>query len=275
MPARLVVPASSDRFIARARYAEAAEVVLDLEDAVPPAGKVAARERAVAALAGDWGPRVAVRVNAPGTPWGEDDLRAVAGAGPVLATIVLPKVSGPENLAFAAEALGGAPVALQALIETPQGVAAVNDVARAGHGLEALILGYADLGAALGRPTGLAPAFWQPVQDAVVIAAKANGLAAIDGPCLSIGDADRLSTEVAHARACGFDAKWAIHPSQLDAIRRGLAPTDAEVERARAVLAALDAGAQDGRGAVELDGEMLDEVHRAIAERTLVRAQAP
>lgn len=277
---QLVVPGSSERFLARAPAA-GCEVVLDLEDAVPVDGKQSARERVLAALEREgWQTRVLVRVNAPGTPWCHEDLIACAGASPALAGVVIPKVSGPGDIAFVGRLLDGAeaaagrtaPLAVQALIETPQGVQAVRDIAGSGGRLEALILGYADLAAAMGRPAAAAPAFWQPIQDAVVVAASAHGLSAVDGPCLALSDPERLTAEVAHARACGFDAKWAIHPGQVETISRGLEPSADEIARARAVLEALSAGAAEGRGAVELDGQMLDEVHRAVAQRVIARA---
>ena len=269
----LVVPAAPAAKLEKGRTIEADEVVVDLEDAVVPAEKDAARDAVAAALgSGEWtAGSVAVRVNAIGTPWCHLDLAALAG---VAATIVLPKVESAGDLAFADRLLdgaGGTRTRLLALIENAAGLQDVGDIARASGRLDGLILGYADLAASLGRGAG-EPGDWRFAQDAVLGAARAAGIDAIDGPYLGIRDDDAFRAQVAHARALGFDGKWAIHPAQLDALRDAFTPTDEEVADARETLAALDRAAADGIGAIAAGDRMLDEALAASARRTLARA---
>jgi citrate lyase subunit beta/citryl-CoA lyase len=261
------------------------ELVFDLEDAVAPAPKDEALEAAVARLV-DWsGAKVAVRVNAPRTPWCHLELAALAAApGPQPHSIVLPKVESAGDLAFADRLLTGAeagsarrqrPLGLQALIETAAGLARLEEIAAAAGRLEALILGYADLAASLGRSReGAADsATWLPARERLLTAARANGLQAIDGPFLGTAPDEPFLTAARQARDLGFDGKWAIHPAQVEALNEAFTPTAEEVEHARAVLAALErAEAEGGAGAVALDGEMLDEALAAGARRVLARA---
>jgi citrate lyase subunit beta/citryl-CoA lyase len=268
----LVVPAAPAAKLEKGRTIEADEVVVDLEDAVVPGGKDAARDAVVEALRGDWAAEsVAVRVNAIGTPWCHPDIAALAGAA---RTIVLPKVESAGDLAFADRLLdgaGGEGTRLVALIETAAGLQDVAAIAGASARLDGLILGYADLAASLGRGAGT-PGEWRFAQDAVLVAARAAGIAAIDGPYLGIRDDEGFRTEVAHARALGFDGKWAIHPAQLDALREAFTPTDAEIEDARETLAVLERAAAGGAGAGAAGDRMLDEAHAVSARRVLARA---
>jgi len=277
----LVVPAAPAAKLAKGRGLDADEVVIDLEDAVVPAAKDAAREAVAAALAQEFAAAsVAVRVNAIGTPWCHLDLAAVAASAREHVAVVLPKAEHPYDLAFADRLLDGAEAAagrttrvrLLALIETAAGLEAVAEIARASERLDGLVVGYADLAASLGRPAGGPPADWRFAQDAVLVAARAAGIQAIDGPHLAIGDDDPFRAEVAHARALGFDGKWAIHPAQVGALRDAFTPTEAEVHEARETLAALDRAAQQGAGAVAADGRMLDEALAVSARRILARA---
>jgi citrate lyase subunit beta / citryl-CoA lyase len=277
----LVVPAAPAAKLEKGRSLDADEIVIDLEDAVVPAAKDEAREAVMAALAEDFAaPSVAVRVNAIGTPWCHVDLAAVAAAAREHVTVVLPKAEHPHDLAFADRLLAGVeaavgrqtPVRLLALIETAAGLEAVGALARASDRLDGLILGYADLAASLGWPEGGEPADWRFAQDAVLVAARAAGIQAIDGPHLGIRDDEPFRAGVAHARALGYDGKWAIHPAQLDALREAFTPTEAEVADARETLAALDRAAVDGAGAVAAGDRMLDEALAVSARRVLARA---
>ena len=276
----LVVPAAPAAKLAKGRGLEADEIVIDLEDAVVPAAKDEAREAVVAALAEDFAaPSVAVRVNAIGTPWCHLDLVAVAGSAREHVTVVLPKVEHPYDLAFADRLLAGAeaaagreaPVRLLALVETAAGLQAVAELARASARLDGLIIGYADLAASLGR-VGAAQGDWRFAQHAVLVAARAAGIQAIDGPHLAIRDDEPFRTEVAHARSLGYDGKWAIHPAQLGALREAFTPTEAEVAEARETLAALERAAAEGAGAVAAGEQMLDEALAVSARRVLARA---
>jgi len=275
----LVVPAAPAKMLEKARSLEADEVVIDLEDAVVPAAKDEARGAVVDALAQEFAaPAVAVRVNAIGSPWCHMDLAAVAGAAREHVTVVLPKVESAGDLAFADRLLAGAeaaagrsaPVRLLALIETAAGLQAVGSLRS--PRLDGLILGYADLAASLGRPSGGEPSDWRFAQDALLVAARAAGIQAIDGPHLAIRDDEPFRAGVAHARALGYDGKWAIHPAQLDALREAFTPTGEEVAEARETLAALERAAADGAGAVAAGDQMLDEALAVSARRVLAQA---
>jgi citrate lyase subunit beta / citryl-CoA lyase len=278
----LSVPASSARKLEKAPELGADEIVVDLEDAVAPVAKDEARAGALAALEdGRWGTTtVSVRVNAPRSPWCHLDVAALAGLPGLPASLVVPKVESAGDLAFLDRLLDGVeaatrrarPLRLQALIETAAGLARLGEIASASERLDALILGYADLAASLGRrgPDDLDA--WRPAQDAVLVAARANGLQAIDGPHLGIAVDDAFIAGATRARDLGFDGKWAIHPSQVAALNELFTPTAEEVSRARQVVEELErAEREGGQGAVALDGQMLDEAVRVAALRVLAR----
>jgi len=252
------------------------EVVIDLEDAVAVATKESARTAAVAALERWAGPAVAVRINAPRTRWCHLDAIALGALRELPCSIVLPKVESAGDLEFidrlldGVEAASGAtgPLRIQALIETAAGLAAVEEIAASSSRLEALILGYADLAVSLGGTRALEA--WLPAQHAILLAARSNGLQAVDGPFLGIAVDDAFRAAAERTRELGFDGKWAIHPSQVDALNEIFSPTADELEWARAVMEAL--GRAGNEGAVQLDGQMVDEAVRAAALAVLARA---
>lgn len=266
--------------LAKARELPADEVVIDLEDAVAPEAKAEARAAAVAAMAENWGERaVAVRVNSVGSDWWQRDVAELTAAGGALDSLVVPKCEGAgdvESVASLLDDAGSADLGLQALIETAAGLVAVREIAAASPRLEALIVGYADLAASLGRPASAQyPGDrWHWVRETVLVQARAAGLAAIDGPYLSIEDADGLRASAEGARALGYDGKWAVHPAQLGALNEVFSPAPEEVERARAVLDALAGAGGEGSGATELEGEMIDEASRKQAARIIAHAEA-
>jgi citrate lyase subunit beta/citryl-CoA lyase len=276
----LSVPARPARKLEKARRLAADEIVIDLEDSVSPDDKLEAREAVAEALRdGDWvAPTISVRVNGIATPWFPDDLAAIVAAGDRLDSVVVPKVEGPADLERCVRMLEAAerrgsrtdPVGLQALIESAAGLQAAGVIARSSQRLEALILGPADMSVSLGFPSPAEGSRWDFVRGTLLVAARAAGLQAIDGPYLQITDADGLRESAARARELGFDGKWALHPAQVEPIEAALAPTPEELARAEAILAALERG--DGRGAVLLDGEMIDEASRKRARRILGRA---
>jgi citrate lyase subunit beta/citryl-CoA lyase len=280
----LSVPGSSERMLVKARDLPADELVLDLEDAVVADRKDAARAAVTAAIRdGAWGGRsLAVRVNGAGTAWHAADVEeVVAGAGDALASLVVPKVEDPAQLReidarlHATEArTGRAPVGLQALIETAAGLVRAAEIARASPRLEALVIGFADLAASLGRPRAAdyPGDRWHHVRETVLVAARSAGLQAIDGPHLDVGDLDGLAVEAGRARALGLDGKWALHPGQIEPINGAFTPAQAEVDRAGAILDAL--AAAEGRGAVALDGEMIDEASAKLAALLLARGRS-
>ncbi|GAA5129597.1 CoA ester lyase [Haloechinothrix salitolerans] len=277
----LSVPATDERRFAKAAASGADEIVLDLEDSVPPGGKDEARERVAAWLATQEVPAgVSVRVNAPRSPWCHADIVAVGGSAGADRSIVVPKVENAGDLAFVDRLLDGVEAAagrvpqtsVQALIESPEGLANLGEIMTATRRLRAVILGYADLGAALGRSPDAGADSWAPARHAMLVAARTAGVAAIDGPFLGV-DADEPFTDaVRHAARFGFDGKWVIHPRQVAAVVEAFTPTSAEVEHADRVLAALESGHARGAGAVELDGQMIDEALAVTARRTLAKA---
>jgi citrate lyase subunit beta/citryl-CoA lyase len=283
----LSVPGSSERKIQKALGLDVDELIFDLEDAVAIPAKDQARAAVVAALAGarDQAGRIAVRVNSPGSPWCHLDLIALAAADVPPASVILPKTEGPADVAFVDRLLAGVeagagvtrPVGVQALIETAAGLRWAPEIAASSERLETLILGYADLSVSLGRrPPGPADpdgSAWDGARDAVVLAAKASGLQAIDGPYLGIAVDEPFQAAALRARELGFDGKWAIHPAQVAALNEAFTPTDDEVGRAREIVAALDAASSgQGDGAVALDGAMLDEALRQWAIGVLASA---
>jgi citrate lyase subunit beta/citryl-CoA lyase len=264
----LSVPGSSERMLAKAAALAADEVVIDLEDGVAPGDKDAARGLVASVLDAGSLRGAAVRVNAPGSEWFEGDVAELSGRAE---SIVIPKVESAAELAEVDIAVPRG-VRLQALVETAAGLQSAGEIAAASPRLDALILGYADLAASLGRGPGAdAPELWLHAQDTVLVAARAAGIQAIDGPHLAIRDEAGLRRWAAHTRTLGFDGKWAVHPDQLGPINEAFTPAAEELERAAAVVAALGEGAP---GAVELDGEMIDEAIRKQALSTVARGRA-
>lgn len=278
----LVVPAVRERMIEKAAGLALDEVVIDLEDAVPPAEKTdATRRRVVAALRErEWRARtVGVRLNAADTEWFERDAELVVGeAGPRLDVVVLPKVESAEALLAAERLLPG--VAIEAQIESARGLVEVERIAAASTRLEALVFGPGDYAASLGLPQleiGVIDADypgdqWHYAKARLANAAHAFGLDPVDGPYSAFRDLAGLREAARRARALGFVGKWAIHPDQTDAIAEAFTPPAEQVERARLLLAALAEAEADGRGAAVFDGAMIDEASRKMAEAIVARA---
>jgi citrate lyase subunit beta/citryl-CoA lyase len=281
----LSVPGSSPRMLAKSLDSAADEIVFDLEDAVAAAAKDDARAAVVDLLAGGL-PRqqIAVRINAVGTPWCHADLIAFGGLKNPPATVILPKVESAGDIAFVERLLAGVTgdavrrgiighgIKVQALIESAAGLVAVDEIARAGASLDALILGYADLSASLGREPGAVS--WDSARERLLWAARANGLRAVDGPHLGIAVDDAFRAGLDLAARTGFDGKWVIHPSQIAAVNDAFSPDAKQIDWAERVLAALQAGQEQGLGAVALDGAMLDEAIAVRARRVLARSGA-
>ena len=265
----LYVPADRPRALAKAAGLGADALILDLEDAVAPKAKDAARKAlagmGAVAAAPDGGPLRAVRVNGAGTPWHEADLALAARLRPD--AVVLPKVGGPSDVRRAAAALPEG-VALWAMVETAAGVLAAPAIAAAPR-MGALVVGTNDLSAEL-RATGRA-ALSHALQG-IVLAARAARIVALDGVCNAFRDADALGAECAEGRALGFDGKTLIHPSQVAVANARFAPTPEEVDLARRRIAAF-AGA-GGRGVAVLDGRIVEALHVAEARRVMAMAEA-
>lgn len=253
----LFLPASNPRAVAKARALPCDLAMLDLEDAVKPADKAAAREAAVAA-ARDWPADrlLAIRINGHGTAEQAADLDAIAGLP--LAAIVIPKVEDSAELS------AGLTSPVLAMIETPAGVYAARDIAAA-PGVAGLIAGSNDLAADLrvSDRTGLMLAL-----QTIVLAARAAGGIALDGVYNRLADEAGFAADCAAGRSDGFDGKTLIHPSQIEPCNRAFGPSEAEVEEARALVAAHTGGAE------RFADRMIEAMHVETARRVLARAGA-
>ena len=269
----LFMPASNPRALAKARDLPCDAVILDLEDAVAPEAKAAARGAALAAAADGFGARAcAVRINALDTPWGKADAAALAGAAGV-AAVVVPKVSSAADLLAVRELLGADGPPLWAMIETCEAILRLAEIVGAGAdaGLDLLIAGTNDLAKEMRCRPGVAREPLIPALTQMVIAARSAGLTALDGVCNAIHDDARLVAECAQGAMLGFDGKTLIHPNQIAAAHAAFGPSAAELAWARAVVAAFAAPEAAGKGAIRLDGAMVERLHLAEAERLLDR----
>ena len=236
-------------------------VVLDLEDSVAPEAKDAARDAACAAVRTYGRREVVVRINRAGTPWHQADLKAVRAAGPD--AILLPKVEKAADIE-------ACPIPVWAMIETPLGV--LNAVAIAAGGAACLCMGTNDLLKALrAQPLPDRRNLW-PALSATVLAARAYGASVIDGTYNDIADQAGFAESCAQGRAFGFDGKTLIHPSQIESCNRIFAPSPEDVARARRIIEAFEKN--PGKGAIALDGQMVERLHAEEAQRILVLHQA-
>ncbi len=274
----LYVPGSNARAVEKARGLPADAIILDLEDAVAPAAKEEARRTVGAALAaGGFGHReVALRVNGPATPWGADDLAFAARAG--ADAVVLPKVEFPGEVRDAEEALvaAGAPpaLALWCMIETPRGVLAAPAIAGATPRLAALVMGTSDLVKDLGARHTPGRAEVLVALGTVLLAARAHGLAALDGVHLDLADDAGFEAACRQGRDLGFDGKTLIHPRTIDAANRLFAPAPDELAGARRVIEAHAEAERAGSGVVVVDGRLVEALHVEEARRTVALADA-
>ncbi|TVQ55481.1 MAG: CoA ester lyase [Rhodobacteraceae bacterium] len=273
----LYIPASKARALEKARTVSADVLIIDLEDAVAPSEKVAARAAMAAAVRdGGFGPReVVVRVNGLDTPWGAADIVAAAEAGPD--AILLPKVDGPEVVADAAARMDyhNAPVdtAVWAMIETPRGVLNAAAVAAAPR-LACLVMGTNDLVKDLRAHHTPNRAAVTPSLGLCVVAARAHGLAVLDGVYNAFRDLDGLRAECEAARVMGFDGKTLIHPLQTPVANAVFAPSAADIEEAMAVVEAYETAAAQGEGVAVLEGRIIENLHADAARRLLAEAAA-
>jgi citrate lyase subunit beta / citryl-CoA lyase len=290
----LSVPGSSPKMLAKGPTLPADEVFMDLEDSVAPLAKEEARDNIVNALGdNDWGDKtVVVRINSIDTQWAADDLKTVVeNAGRRLDCIMIPKVQYAHEVSFVDHMLrmietnGGLDkrIGIEAQIETATGLRNVHEIAHASDRLETLIFGPADMSASLGLPTVTAglpmPGYpgdhWHWVLETILVAARAAGLQAIDGPYLLIKDLDGFRSMAMRARALGYDGKWALHPGQVDVLNEVFTPTQEEYDKAEALLEAYrEATEVELRGAVMFGNEMIDEASRKMAVQFAERGRA-
>jgi citrate lyase subunit beta/citryl-CoA lyase len=253
----LFLPASNPRAIAKARGSAADLVVLDLEDAVKPGDKAAARKAAIEALSDKWPMPVAVRVNGIGTEYHSLDLDAVARSKADLA--VVPRAISAHLVSGVREAVAR-PVL--AMIETAAGVLAAAEIA---HEAAGLIAGTNDLRADLRLPLDASRESISASLQLIVLAARAAGVAAFDGVFNGLDDTAGFGAEAEAGRQLGFDGKSLIHPDQIAPCHRAFAPSEAEVARARALVDAFSGGAE------RLGDEMIERMHVIAAQRVLER----
>jgi citrate lyase subunit beta / citryl-CoA lyase len=265
----LYLPASNARALEKARTLDADGLLLDLEDAVAPSAKGEARAQAVAAArAGGFGHReVVIRVNGLATPWGAADLDAAARSG--ADAVCLPKVERPEEVAEAERALAGAPehLALWCMIETPRGVLAAAEIAAASPRLACLVAGTSDLVKDLRARHTPARTEVLTSLSLILLAARARGLAALDGVHLDLADEAGLAAACAQGRDLGFDGKTLIHPKQLAAANAAFAPAADELAAARRIIAAHAEAEAAGKGVTVVDGRLVEALHVEAARR--------
>ena len=275
---QLVTPASSEKIIAKAMAADCDSLVIDLEDAIAPSQKAAARDllRRVLSTATDplRGRReLGVRINGLESPWCLDDLQALQGLP--IDTVVVPKIHAAEDL-YVFDCMlgqlerrsGGMPrLTLQPLIESARGLEHAASIARASSRCVSLIYGVGDYMADTGVP--LDSPLVSMARARVVNAAAAAGVMAIDHVHPAVADVDGLRNSSLAGRALGFAGRWAIHPGQIATINACFSPGAAELDKARRTVAAYEAALAAGEGAITLDGELVDEAVLKIARRHL------
>ena len=272
----LYLPASNERALAKARSIPCDALILDLEDAVAPDAKPAARDAACEAVAGGaYGAReLTIRVNGADTAWHRADLEAACAAGPD--AVVVPKVGSADAVLELVEAMAGfgAPVhtKLWAMVETPAAMLHAEDIAAASDRLTVLVMGTNDLAKELSAEhvPGRHPLL--PGLGLALLAARATGTAILDGVFNDVQDADGFLAECRQGREMGFDGKTLIHPSQVDGANAAFAPSEQAVQDARGILQAWDDGA--GAGVVTYRGRMVENLHVESARRTLALDQA-
>jgi malyl-CoA/(S)-citramalyl-CoA lyase len=290
----LAVPAHRARLVQSAAASAADAVYLDLEDAVPPSEKEPALAAAIEWVSTlDWGAKtLAVRVNAADSPTFDSEVNALAGL-PRLDSLILPKAERVDDVARLRSRLEQAtrsnPAEIELLIETALGMVNIDALA-ASRGVTALHLGVGDFAASLGARTseiGVSPPAYRLLGGAsegypttpldlfaypmmrLLVAARAFGLRAIDGPCGAFQDDAMTAATAEKAAALGFDGKQVIHPRQIELTRKAFMPTEKELEFARRAMAAMEAAEKDGKGAVTVDGRMIDYANMRMIRRLL------
>ncbi len=289
----LTVPANKDKMVAKALQRGADQVMLDLEDSVPPGEKRGAREvaaRSFPELA--WGSVTrCLRINGMDTPFAYRDLvDVVEGAGEHIDTVVLPKAASGAQIEAVAMLLdqieantgqaGG--IGLEAIVEDAQGMLRVEEIAMASSRLEALVFGVADYGASLRMPSRGASGHgeedpdypghkWHYPLSRLLMAARAAGLQAIDAPYGDYGDPEGLERSCRMSAALGYDGKWAVHPDQIETVNRVFTPDESDYERCRRILEAYERARVSGEGVISLDGEMVDAASVRVAREVCAK----
>ena len=283
----LAVPGSNPRFIEKAQGLPADEIFLDLEDAVAPSAKEEARKNVVAALnEGDWDGKIrVVRINDLRTHWAyRDVIEVVEGAGAKLDCLMLPKVQEPDDVRWLdrlltqIETAMGYPVGrigIEAQIEDARGMTNIDAIAASSPRLETLIFGPGDFMASINMKTLVVgeqpPGYtegdaYHYILMRILLAARAHDLQAIDGPYFNVRDVEAFKRVARRSAALGFDGKWVLHPSQIEAANEVFSPTQEDYDHAELILDAYEYYTTvEGRGAAMLGDEMIDEASRKMA----------
>ena len=270
----LYIPGSRPRALEKAQGLAVDAIIFDLEDAVSPDEKIAARTLLAETLqSAEYGPRRRiVRINGFDTEWGEADLQAIAAAGPD--AVLLPKVDSGADIAKLAAMLDAIPQAkdttIWAMMETPRGILNAAEIAAAPR-MEGFVLGTNDLAKDL-RSTGRA-AMMTSLQ-LCLLAARAEGLICVDGVYNAFKDDDGLKAECSEGRDMGFDGKTLIHPAQIAIANAAFGPSEEELDLARRQIAAFEEAKAAGQGVAVLDGKIVENLHVASAQRILAQAEA-
>jgi malyl-CoA/(S)-citramalyl-CoA lyase len=303
----LAVPGSNPGLFEKAARCAADIVFLDLEDAVAPDDKERARSNIVQALNEvDWGSKtMMIRINGLDTHYMYRDVVDIVEACPRLDMILIPKVGVPQDV-YAVDVLvtqieaakkRSKRIGFEVLIETALGMANVEAIAQSSRRLEAMSFGVADYAAStrarttviggVNRDSGVLTDKdeqgnrqyfwtdpWHAAQTRMMVACRAYGLRPIDGPFGDFGDPDGFVAAANRAAVLGYEGKWAIHPSQIDLANRVFTPSPAEVAKARRIVEAMAQAAREGKGAVSLDGRLIDLASIRMAEALLAKADA-
>jgi citrate lyase subunit beta/citryl-CoA lyase len=288
---QLSVPGSSEKMLTKAAGLELDHVFLDLEDAVAPDAKPEARGKIVEALNGlDWTPRtLCVRINDVETQWCHDDvIEIVTGAGAKLDTIMLTKAKSAHDVRFVhllldqleAKLKLSRRIGIECLIEEVEGMMNVEEIAACSDRLECLIFGMGDYSASqhmqlrdVGGSGGYPPDLWHYPRYKMTIACRANGLDPVDGPYANFRNPEAYTREAKRANTLGMVGKWAIHPSQIEIAQAVFSPDAEAVDTARKQTAAYAEALEQGLGAIDVDGVMVDAASIRIVQNTLDRAE--
>lgn len=271
------MPGANARAMEKAKNLDCDGIIFDLEDAVAPDSKALAREQVAQAItAGGYAHReLIVRVNGLDTPWGADDIAMAAGL-PV-AGLLFPKLESAEQvkqICAAVDAAGGAKLALWYMLETPLGILRAESIASASDRLSVLVMGTSDLVKELrAEHTPARQNIAYALQHCVLVA-RSLGLDILDGVHLDFRNLDSFAVACRQGVEMGFDGKTLIHPGQVELANTNFGPSLDDVEHARRVLEVWDAAQADGRGVVELDGQLIENLHAADAQRVIVFADA-
>lgn len=286
----LSVPGANPRMLEKAAGLDVDEVFLDLEDAVAPASKLEARGMVVEAInRHNWTPKtICVRINDVETEYCHDDIiEVVTGAGDKLDTIMLTKAKSTSDVMFVHHLLAQLEaklgikrrIGIECLIEEVEGIARVDEIAAASDRLEALTFGMGDYAASqkmqlasIGGSGNYPPDVWHYPRYRMIVACRANGIDPVDGPYANFRDMEGFLTECGRCLTLGMSGKWAIHPNQVADAMRIFTPDATEVARARKHEAAYAEALKEGKGAINIDGEMVDAATIRIARNVIERA---